>query len=232
VGDSISVEIINWSTHNPRSSIKHPRWFALSNRILENPEMFSLNDAEFKAWIYVLCQASQKNSSVVEIHLTHADRVCGVKTRILQSALAKLENAKCIQLRDHGVNTSVPEKATTLHNKTEQTEQNKQNNIAHAEAFAEFYRGYPRKIGRSKAEKAYEREIKAGATPGLILESLSRFRVHHETAGTEKNFIPHPATFLSSWRDSLDPDYGTSDLVQTSGGLSEAELAIFREDPA
>lgn len=115
----IEVEINNWSKYNPRSTIKSPRWFALSNRILEDPHIWELTDAEFRAWIYILCQASAINSSVVRLSVKHAHRVGAISLGSLESCIHKLEKAKCIQRRDHGKNTSVHAVITTGQDKTE-----------------------------------------------------------------------------------------------------------------
>jgi hypothetical protein len=118
--DYIEVEIINWSRYNLRTQIKSPRWFALSNRVLEDSDFFGFSDAEFKAWIYILCQASQRNSSRVRLNPEHAQRACGVLIKSLNSALTKLQIIKCIQYQDHGVITNDHDMITTGQDRTGQ----------------------------------------------------------------------------------------------------------------
>ena len=72
--DLITVTIRSWGTkYNKRPDIKHPHWFALSNKILQDPEMYILNSREFTAWIYILSLASDKKSGTVTIIKSHAD---------------------------------------------------------------------------------------------------------------------------------------------------------------
>lgn len=201
------VEILKWSEYNPRKDYRHPRWFALSNRFLEDPQFFEFSSDEKLAWIYILSQASQKNSGKVEISTKHASRVCGISEKTLKSAISKLNSMGCTESvqATNGICTE-----SVLYN-TEQnnTEQNN-TSIAQAEAFADFYKGYPRKIGKDKALKAYRRELKAGASSEDLLAAREKFKAHHEKLGTEAAYIPYPATFLSGWKDWLDPETGSS----------------------
>ena len=125
--DFIEVEVINWAKHQPRKDIKHPTWFALSNRILEDSKLFSLTDSEWKALLYVFCQASQQASSaVVRLDLAHARRVCEIQEKTLRSALDKLAYAgvtRTLRARDAHVTDTLRDTTlqdTTLHNTTEQ----------------------------------------------------------------------------------------------------------------
>lgn len=91
--DSIEIEIINWGKHQ-RKDVKKPSWFALDNRILEDSKLFGLSDAEWKALLYVFCQASQQhNSNTVRLNFQHAKRICEISEKTLRSMLDKLEHA-------------------------------------------------------------------------------------------------------------------------------------------
>ena len=118
--DFIEIEINNWSQYNTRKEYKSPRWFALSNRILESPSMWELSAEEFRAWIYILCQASQKCSSVVKVYFNHANKACSISKRTLLSAIAKLEKDQSIQCHVRGANAACPITVATEQNKTEQ----------------------------------------------------------------------------------------------------------------
>jgi hypothetical protein len=210
--DCIEVEIINWSRYNPRRDYKRPVWFALSNRILENPSFFDFAADEFKAWIYILCQASQKNSACISLNFRHADKVCSISKRALLSTIDKLEKAESIQRHVQMTNVicTDDERATnatlqdnTIHNKT--------NNNAHAEAFADFWSGYPRKQGKSGAEKKYRSAIKVGATHEEICKARDRYTEHLRREGIESKFILHGSTFMTQWRDWLDPEAGSAE---------------------
>lgn len=222
--NTIELEIINWEKYNPRKDIKHPAWFAFNNRMIEDAQFFSFTAEEFKAWIYVLSQASQKNNSNISLVTEHAERVCGIKKRVLLATLEKLEQLRCVRMSVRDPNARVQNPNTTLQTDTTNTT----NNNAHSDEFAEFYSGYPRKIGKSAAKRAYLRCRKAGDGHEDLLLARGRFREHHEAAGTEPKFIPYPATFLSDWKQWLDPETGTSDL-KGPGEVSIADILADRE---
>lgn len=70
--------------------------------------------------------------------------------------------------------------------------------------FQDFYASYPKKVARKDAEKAWAKlslEERAKA-----LEALPTHLRYWEIRGTEKEFIPHPASWLNGARfeDELD----------------------------
>ncbi len=75
--------------------------------------------------------------------------------------------------------------------------------------FAEFWQLYPRKVGKLDALKAAKSKAK---TEALQTEILAGLRAHvPEYQSRERNFIPHPATFLNKgyWAD--EPELVRSD---------------------
>ena len=71
-------------------------------------------------------------------------------------------------------------------------------------AFDEFYKLYPRKVGRFVAKKSFNKLSKRDkmlAYNGLT--DYIRFWNHNKT---EKQFIPHPSTWINQkrWEDELD----------------------------
>lgn len=73
-------------------------------------------------------------------------------------------------------------------------------------SFADFWELYPRKIGKGAAEKSWKVAIKR-EDPVVILARLHERVEWWRRARTEKQFIPHPATWLNQkrWDDELDP---------------------------
>lgn len=98
MADRITITVKNWHKHNPRKDIKHPSWFAMSNRILEDPDFFDFTDSEWRAVLYIFSQASQKNSPTVTLVVSHADQVCRVKPATLTRTLDKLAAIGCVQV--------------------------------------------------------------------------------------------------------------------------------------
>ncbi len=89
----IEIEVINWAKHQPRKDVKRPSWFALSNGILTDPKVFSLDAQEFKALIYFFCLASQSNSARVTVHFDLACRILNIPVESVRTAIDKLTDA-------------------------------------------------------------------------------------------------------------------------------------------
>jgi len=88
--------------------------------------------------------------------------------------------------------------------------------------FEEFYRRYPRRVGRGAARKAYMKAVAVLVQhldiieeygPEYMLNALNRYTSDPRTKALEPQFIPHPATWLNSHRfiDALE-DEPTGDI--------------------
>lgn len=208
----ISVTIPSWEKFNPRADRANYTWFRFQNDFFQDHKLFGLSDSQVILFQMLLCERSKANKNTIDINLDllSAYRRQPVK-RIIEDIQA-LENIGVIKAADCRRNDGEQPASLPATNVTNERNE-RTNNNAQAEAFADFYAGYPRKIGKADAEKAFKREMKSGIDPGKIMESRDRFRKHHEKLGTDPKFIPYPATFLSGWRDWEDPENGSSDLT-------------------
>ncbi|PRB01783.1 helix-turn-helix domain-containing protein [Microbacterium sp. MYb64] len=86
--------------------------------------------------------------------------------------------------------------------------------------FAEFYLIYPRKVGREAARKAFEKAVKQ-ATPEAVIEGARRFASDPNLP--DKQFIPHPATWLNAgrWDDEPLPPRDDVAVVANDFGRDE-----------
>jgi hypothetical protein len=91
--------------------------------------------------------------------------------------------------------------------------------------FDEFWLEYPRKVEKNGATKAYEKAVKAGATPAEICEGARRYALWCEEGISlgkhEEKFVKHPTTWLNNgcWSDELRAWDGPR---QRTGGMSAA----------
>lgn len=226
--DFIEIEILNWEKYNPRKDYTKPWWFALSNTITSDDEFCEFSDAEFRAWIHILCTASVQKSNRPRLFFKAVKRATGIEKKALLGAVDKLKILKTIQVPDRICTDPVRDPFGTI------TEQNNtrtiQNNNAHAEAFAVFWDGYPRKVGKGKAESAYRKALASGATSEMLLATRDAYVGLCRREGTEAKYIKHAATLLNSWQDGLDPDYGQSESFQkTKQSSYEETLAVIEE---
>ena len=70
--------------------------------------------------------------------------------------------------------------------------------------FQTFWQLYPRKVAKKQAEKSWKRLSQAEQTE--VLKVLPNHIEYWRLKETDKEFIPHPATWLNQgrWEDELD----------------------------
>ncbi len=78
---------------------------------------------------------------------------------------------------------------------------NNENNETNNITFDDFYSAYPRKTARASAEKAWKK-----ISPSLYVTICHDVAIRKEKVWHDKNFIPHPATYLNGkrWEDEID----------------------------
>lgn len=93
--------------------------------------------------------------------------------------------------------------------------------------FEDWYRSFPRHIGRAAAEKAYTKALSRGS-PSDLLAGASRYAA--ERSGEDENFTKHPATWLNQdcW---LDEPTGKKRNGKLTGhqAFAAAAFSIARE---
>lgn len=71
------------------------------------------------------------------------------------------------------------------------------------ELFDQFYNLYPRKVQKERAKKAFKKL--SNTTKKLAIEGLNKYIAYWQKQNVDKEFVPHPATWLNgkSWEDEL-----------------------------
>jgi hypothetical protein len=228
----VAVKILGFEKYKGRTDVVHNSWFRLSNRITEDHEFFDFSDAEFKAWVYMLCLASQKNNDLVHVFYQHAHQVCNIKKVSITGAIEKLIRNKCIAVvRARGERGRYADDTRTCAT-DRQTDITRQDSNGQTSGFDPFWEGYPRKVKKGKAHEVWKRLVAKGKDPAQIMLAEERLRDHLKAEATEKRFIPHPTTFLNSFEDYLADDFGKGedfshktdsldDLVLTKPGANQ-----------
>lgn len=89
--------------------------------------------------------------------------------------------------------------------------------------FSDWYSAYPRKVARADAEKMWRRM--SPADQAAAIEALPKHCAKWLHDGTEKQYIPHPATWLNGkrWEDEVDIEVKavTSNWRQSEQGTQE-----------
>lgn len=85
--------------------------------MIEDPDMYDLSHAEFKAWIYCLSRASQKATSEVEISYRHALRICNIEQVDFENMFKKMEKNISVRHAYAHVRPPVHDKQTNKQDK-------------------------------------------------------------------------------------------------------------------
>lgn len=66
------------------------------------------------------------------------------------------------------------------------------------ERFESLWALYPRKVGKKKARKYYERAVKNGTSDEIIKKGIESYNKEIRVQGTQTNFIQHGATWFGN----------------------------------
>ena len=77
-------------------------------------------------------------------------------------------------------------------------------NMSNSIDFDDFYKLYPRKVGKFVAQKSFKKLSEKDKQ--LAYNGLVNYIKFWESSKTEKQFIPHPSTWLNQkrWEDELE----------------------------
>lgn len=89
-------------------------------------------------------------------------------------------------------------------NKHKQKQNNNNGQNEYTTEFEEFWKHYPRKVGKREAFAKWKARLKQGETPERLLQACINYAKECKRLGTEKQFIKHPKTFLSDKRPYED----------------------------
>lgn len=115
--------------------------------------------------------------------------------------ISKKRREAVAQRKDRS-STNVPTNVVQLNTQSQSQSQLQLDNTLslkeRVSGFEEFWKGYPKKVGRGGAEAAWNSAIYSGVQVGEILVGLDSYKFP-----TEKRFVPNPAKWLAErrWQD-------------------------------
>jgi hypothetical protein len=227
--DGASIEVLNWDRFNPRTDSKKPSWFRLENSIATGSSFFGLDCEQKWLWIFILSLTSQSNGEEIRWNAAYVQAHTGIKpskqfeTLEMFEKLDRLRVTRTELARDSHVELQV----TTEHSPATRRDETRRDelNLAHPRKresldFESIYRKYPRKLGKAEGIKKAQREVTTPEAFAQLSGAVDRFVADLRRRGTEEKFIPYFSTFMSSWRDWLDPLAGTASV--NSAGIVKA----------
>lgn len=221
----LSIKIVNWNKFNPRSDRSISIWFRFENNFFEDQKLWDLTDSQRLLFIFLLCEASKKQSETIKISVSF---IAHFRKKTIAQILEELKVLENLGVLHPPTGGQLVDKIPAT--RQDKTEQDKTNNIAQSGDFADFWSGFPRKIGKGKVAKAYLREITSGTSHEALCRARDRYRGYLEEHKTESRFIKHGSTFMNEWRDWDDPEVGKSeDFSEKPKSLDDLDLSsIFK----
>lgn len=125
------------------------------------------------------------------------------------------KNVKNEKKEDKG-NTPLTPRRGEERSETPKRERKGKTSLPFADAFADFWAAYPRKVAKPNAEKAWAKLVKENALPDMdtLLAAVANQAEANDWARDNGRFCPHPATWLNArrWEDSagVSKPQGTS----------------------
>lgn len=74
------------------------------------------------------------------------------------------------------------------------------------QGFSEFWKAYPRKVGKGKAQDLWRRLKVSKTLLATILAAIEQQKQSKQWTKSEGEFIPHPSTWLAQKRWEDEPD--------------------------
>ena len=133
------------------------------------------------------------------------------------------ENPQTVQPNAEKPNTANPQQLNTNKSNTKKSNTNEINNNVQTE-FETLWKMYPRKIGKPKALKAYQRAVKKGVTFETVKAGLEAYCRHIEANKTETAYIKQGSTWFNGecWNDEYNtaPNKPAAAKIELNGGLN------------
>lgn len=205
------IEVINWEKYNPRSKNEvlkyHSHWFRLESSLLTSPQFYDWSAEELMVMISIFALQCQAQWKPFLLNISQISKIARAKVKVTNEVLAKLEQF-------HIIKVTVQQSVQNCTYITEQniTEQNK-NTLEHCAQvfdFEIFYQKYPRKLGKQSGINKCKAQIKTQADYDNLSLAIDRYLKYISEKQIEPQYIKHFSTFMTSWRDWLDPQVGQS----------------------
>ena len=201
------IQIKNWE-HFQHYKNRKPPWIKLYRELLDDHDWQFLSDYAARLLMQLWLIASENNTGEIDqtnTQLMWRLRVAPQSAEKFNNALQELADAGFI-LSASNVLADCGQDATP-ETETETEKRRAKRSPIRAEYtsdFEEFWKAYPRRIGKRKAYTAYKQSLKL-ADAATILAGAERYA--KAMRSTEAQYIAHPTTWLNrgGWDDELGP---------------------------
>jgi len=221
----IQIEVLNWKKYNARNDIQNPWWFKFDNHFFDDPKLANYLDSEKLLWILILTMASREQKNVFTLKYSYIERCTSLEQctvegdNTLDDAIKKLVSDQCIRVHPVQIRTDKPEvlhrsgpRREKRREEKKREEKKRKENISslksHKFDFEGIYLKYPRKLGKQKGIEKCKAKILTPLAYQNLIKAVSNYSKYCEVQQTEEKYIKHFDTFMTSWKDWINPDPG------------------------
>jgi hypothetical protein len=223
-------------------------WIKLDDTLPNNPKILPLSDKAFRLYIEGLCYANQylTDGFLAQAVINRLDN--GNAYQELLDAGLWLEAEAGMQIHDYCEHQTsrkvVEEKREQVRNRvtryreksnavvtTPETETETETETDKRLAFDEFWKIYPLKIGKGKAQTAFMKAIRT-TDANIIIKGAQRYK---SDPNRTKTYTAHPTTWLNGHRwldEALPPLDATAEIQQKKLQEARSKTEKEREEAA
>lgn len=88
----VRIKIKNWDKYNPKRDQKTYTWLRLNNDFCSSPDFFSFSAIQKYIWVGILCEASKKNSELINAEMEYLEHSIRVEAGDILETLKKLKS--------------------------------------------------------------------------------------------------------------------------------------------
>ena len=227
--DGLIISIRNWDKYNPKRDQKTYTWLRLNNDTFSGQDFCEYNASELIVWISILCEASKKNRSDLDLKLPYLKTITRLNEKSINDAILKLHEDNFLEIKADVVSRPRTTPARQITTPTYERTNVRTNNIvendfdythpldivqdAYKPDLDLLYAEYPKKEGKKKAYEKLTRIIKTEKDFDKIRKAISNYKV--QCIDRDKNYIKQFSSFVSVWEDYLeieDDEYSADTL--------------------
>jgi hypothetical protein len=181
-----NLRIKNWKKHQHFKD-RNPPWIKLQRDILDRRDISLISDKSFRILINLWLLAAEDESREGNL-----PSIPDIAYRLRKSEKEIIQALQ--ELKEFVYQDDISVISDRYQHDTPETETETETDIC---LFEEFYSLYPRKEAKGKAEPAYKKAIKEGATHEEIIRGLKAYNEKIRRESTERKYIALPATWLN-----------------------------------
>jgi hypothetical protein len=238
----IKVSIPNWAKFNPRSDRANYSWFRLENNFFHDQAIFGLTDSQKVLYLFMLCEASKKNSGTLIIRPNYLVALAGADQKKIDKDIKALIDCGLLTSegrQDDGIEPALlPATNERTNERISSASPPEAGSPEGKNQFEEFWQSYPRRHEPNPRKKSFQIFTKLSTDDqAKVLVATKNYTRHcHADGKFGTKFVMQSTTFLNGrwldWVETKLPGASASSVPEISphGIPDEKDLPIQTEE--